>query len=197
MFGRKPTPKPIVRESVAPALHPSQTRVTDWTVEDEPQLPAPRQPYYVPAASEIIRMPQVNLASPDAHLVADITPPAVVESKVFGGHRDRAAAWLQYAQPLSFTVGAVATIAAVAFNAVPLLSFWTFLVFGLAYLIAYGLLLRSYWHNTPEGVALENVHELWGYYKREQRHRHQIELEAWRAQRTINQRNNQDSRRHK
>lgn len=172
----------------AAALHPAQVSVIDWQQEIERearQSPVvSRSPSYVPAASEIV-MPRVNLVSPDASLTADITPPAVVESKTFGGHQDRARAWLKYAMPLSLTTAAVATIAAVAFERVPLLSFWSLLIFGLAFMATYAILLLRYWRHTPEGVALENVGQLWDYYRREQAHRHAIERQAWADQRTI------------
>jgi hypothetical protein len=186
--------RPLAQPPAAPpaTLHPSQTRVIDWQQEAEAearQLPAvSRGPAYVPAASEIIRLPEVHLASPDANLTADITPPAIVESKTLGGHQDRARAWIKYAMPLSLSTGGVMVIAAVALERVPLLSFWTLLIFGLTFIVTYGLLLRQYWRHTPEGVALENVGELWGYYKREQAHRHEIEREIVQAQMDANRR---------
>lgn len=187
MFG-----KPTYTESVPgrqdqpaapppPALHPAQVRRIDWEEEvaaESRQLPAVRPQTYVPSLAERLELHPAALASPDQHITADITPPAVVESKTLGGHQDRARAWLKYAMPLSLTLAAVSTIAAVAFQAVPLLSFWTLLIFGLTFVIAYAGLLRKYWQLTPEGVALENVHELWGHYRREQAHRHGIERQV-------------------
>ena len=136
---------------------------------------------YVPPGRQTIDVPAVHLASPNANLVADITAPSVVESITTGSHTDRARAWLKYSLPLSLTLAAISTIAAVAFRAVPLLSFWTLIIFGLTFVVAYSLLLRKYWQHTPEGVALENVHELWGHYKREQAHRHGIERDLFDA----------------
>lgn len=178
------------RHAETAALHPAQVRPIDWQAEADAearQLPAPRsvRPIpYVPAASEII-MPRVNLASPDASLTADLTPPAVVESKTFGGHQDRARAWLRYSLPLCVTFAIATTIAAVGLYRVPLISAASGLTFFLSFLVAYAVLLLRYWQHTPEGVALKNVDYLWGYYKTEQTHRHQIERQAWQDQRAI------------
>lgn len=197
LFSRKPAPPPQppaqpqpasrTHQAAAPKLSPAQVRVINWEEEMEREsLPAPRRTTtYTPAASELIQMPRVNLASPDAALTANITPPSVIEAKTIGSYQDRARAWIKYAMPLSLTLAAVSTIAAVAFQAVPLLSFWSLLIFGLTFVGAYALLLRKYWQHTPEGVALENVRELWGYYEREQAHRHAIERQAWDDQRAI------------
>jgi hypothetical protein len=203
LFRRKPTtpqrrPAAYVRSldaTAAPALHPSQVRVIDWQQEAEQearQLPAVsrQRAAYVPAASEIVQMPCVNLASPDASLTADITPQAVVESKTLGGHQDRARAWLRYSLPLCITFAIATTIAAVGLYSVPLFSFATGLTFFVSFLISYTVLLLRYWRHTPEGVALKNVGELWAYYRREQAHRHAIEREAWDAQRSITRRDN-------
>lgn len=193
IFRRQPQPKPqrqpsaYVRPLDATTAAPAQVRAIDWQREadsDARPLPAARSSY-VPAASEIIQMPHVQLASPDAALTADITPPALVESKTLGGHQDRARAWLKYSLPLCITFAVATTIAAVAFAAVPVFSLITGLVFFVSFLLAYALLLLRYWRHTPEGVALENVHELWSYYRREQAHRHAIEAQAWQDQRTI------------
>lgn len=206
MFGRKPQPQPApppmrrpsayVRSEVSappataqpPALHPAQVRRIDWQAEADaaearqlavrPARPIP----YVPNLDEALRIQAPHLGSPDAHLVADITAPSLVEAKTIGSHQDRARAWLKYAMPLSLTMAAVSTVAAVAFQAVPLLSFWTILIFGLTFVLAYSLLLREYWRRTPEGVALENVQGLWGHYRREQQHRQAIERELVDAQ---------------
>lgn len=166
-----------------PALHPAQGRRIDWQAEADaaearqlavrPARPIP----YVPNLDEALRIQAPHLGSPDAHLVADITAPSVVEAKTIGSHQDRARAWLKYAMPLSLTLAGVSVIAAVAYQAVPLLSFWTLLIFGLTFALAYSVLMREYWRRTPEGVALENVQNLWGHYRREQNHRHEIERE--------------------
>jgi hypothetical protein len=191
MFGRKPQPQPqppmrrpsaYVRSEVSapPTLHPAQVQRIDWEKEaaaEARQLAVrPARPVaYVPNLAEALRIQAPHLGSPDAHLVADITAPSVVEAKTIGSHQDRARAWLKYAMPLSLTLAGVSVIAAVAYQAVPLLSFWTLLIFGLTFALCYSVLLREYWRRTPEGVALENVQGLWGHYRREQAHRQAIE----------------------
>jgi len=175
----QPVELPPVPAALPPALSPAQQRVTDWeeeaNAESRRQLPAPRTISFVPSLQERLQIQAAALASPDQHLTADLTPSAVVESKTLGGHQDRARAWLKYAMPLSVTMAGVSTIAAVALDRVPLLSFWTLLIFGLTFALTYAGLLRKYWQHTPEGVALENVRGLWGHYRREQAHRHGIE----------------------
>jgi hypothetical protein len=174
-----------------PALHPAQVRRINWEEEaasEARQLPARRPSGYVPAASEIIRLPEVNLASPDANVSAAIQPFAQIEGKTLGSHQDRARAWLKYSLPLSVTAAAVMVVAAVALYDVPLLSFWALLIFGLTFVVAYSVLLRIYWEHTPEGVALRNTRGLWGYLRAEQAHRHGIEREIVDAQLEANRR---------
>lgn len=172
-----------------PALHPAQQRVTDWeqeVAEEARQLPAVRPaPSYVPNLAERIQMPQVGIASPDANLVAEVTPAAVIEGKTLGSHADRARAWLKYALPLCGSFALAMTIAAIALYDVPVLSFATGLTFFLSFIVAYSLLLARYWQHTPEGVALKHTDNLWGYFKREQKHRHAIEAQAWQDQRAL------------
>ena len=101
MFRRKPQPKPPpfapYRQPQPPAtvdhepqLSPCQRQTYDWSEPDVPQLPAKRGPTYVPNASDIIQMPNVTMASPDANVTANVTPFATIEGKTLGSHSDRA-----------------------------------------------------------------------------------------------------------
>jgi CHASE2 domain-containing sensor protein len=184
---RRPSARVRPIQSTTPALHPSQVRVIDWETEaDTPrQLPARRPVSYVPAASEIVQMPRVQLASPDTAVTAEITPAATIESRTISGHLDRAQAWLRYSIPLCSTIAVGMVIAAVAFYRVPLLSFTALLILCGAFVLSYSLLLLNYWRHTPEGVALFHTSNLWDYLKAEQKHRHGIEREAWQDQRAI------------
>jgi len=193
MFRRKPQSKPLPFEPYRPPqpitvdhepqLHPAQRQTIDWSEPDVPQLPAKRGPTYVPNASDIIQVPNVTMASPDANVNANVTPFATIEGKTLGSHSDRARAWIRYAMPLCVGVAIVATIMAWTLAKVPILSFWSLLVFGLSFVLSYTLLLMDYWKHTPEGVALDNSRGLWGYLKAEQQHRHGIERSAWDMQR--------------
>lgn len=193
MFRRKPQPKPPPFEPYRPPqpvtvdhepqLSPAQRQTYDWSEPDAPALPAQRRATYVPAASDIIQMPNVTMASPDANVNANVTPFATIEGKTLGSHSDRARAWIRYAMPLCGGVAIVATIMAWTLAKVPILSFWSLLVFGLSFVLSYTLLLMDYWRHTPEGVALDNSRGLWGYLKAEQQHRHGIERSVWDMQR--------------
>lgn len=194
MFRRRPQPRPLPFEPYRPPqppatidhepqLSPAQRQTIDWSEPDVPSLPAKRAPTYVPSASDIIQMPNVTMASPDANVTANVTPFATIEGKTLGSHSDRARAWIRYAMPLCGGVAVVATIMAWTLAKVPILSFWSLLVFGLSFVLSYTLLLMDYWRHTPEGVALDNSRGLWGYLKAEQQHRHSIERDAWDMQR--------------
>ncbi len=195
MFGRKPQPRPSAPPAYRPVqppieidhepqLSPAQRQAYDWSEPDTPALPAKRMPSYVPAASDIIQMPNVTMASPDANVNANVTPFATIEGKTLGSHSDRARAWIRYAMPLCGGVAVVATIMAWTLAKVPILSFWSLLVFGLSFVLSYTLLLMDYWRHTPEGVALDSSKQLWGFLRAEQQHRHDIERSAWDMQRT-------------
>lgn len=190
MFGRKPQPRPSAPPAFRPVqtpieidhepqLSPAQRQAYDWSEPDTPALPAKRMPSYVPAASDIIQMPNVTMASPDANVNANVTPFATIEGKTLGSHSDRARAWIRYAMPLCGGVAVVATIMAWTLAKVPILSFWSLLVFGLSFVLSYTLLLTNYWRHTPEGVALDSSKQLWGFLRAEQAHRHGIERQAW------------------
>lgn len=174
-------PRPA-RPPQAPALSRAQLQRMDWSEPEPAQLPAVRTSY-VPAASDIIQMPRVDMASPDANINAAIQPFATIEGKTLGSHADRARAWIRYAMPLCGGVAVVATIMAWTLANVPILSFWSLLVFGLSFVLSYTVLLLNYWRHTPEGVALSSTRGLWDYLRTEQAHRHSIEREAWELQR--------------
>jgi hypothetical protein len=163
-------------------LSPAQLRPVDWSEPDAPQPLAKRAATYVPAASDIIQMPNVTMASPDANVNAIVTPFATIEGKTLGSHSDRARAWIRYAMPLCGAVAIVATIMAWTLAKVPILSFWSLLVFGLSFVLSYTILLLNYWRHTPEGVALDSSKQLWGFLRAEQAHRHGIERQAWEMQ---------------
>lgn len=192
MFRRKPQPRPLPFEPYRPPqpvtvdhepqLHPAQQQKIDWSEPEAKPLPA-RPTCYVPAASDLMRTPNVTMASPDANVNANVTPFATIEGKTLGSHSDRARAWIRYAMPLCGGVAIVATIMAWTLANVPILSFWSLLIFGLSFVISYTVLLMDYWKHTPEGVALDNSRGLWGYLKAEQQHRHSIERSAWDMQR--------------
>lgn len=186
MFRRRRQPQPPPREPyLPPQLHPAQMRRIDWIDEarTENQIILREQPrLIVPAASDI-QMPQVTMASPDAHVDAQVTPFATIEGKTLGSHSDRARAWIRYAIPLCGSVAVVATIMAWTLAKVPILSFWSLLIFGLAFVFSYTLLLLNYWRHTPEGVALDSSRQLWGFLRSEQDHRHAIDRQAWSVQR--------------
>jgi hypothetical protein len=194
IFRRKhqPTPPPFApyrppaQPPAAPTVHtlsPAQRQTIDWTEPDASQPLAKRPVTYVPNASDIIQMPNVTMASPDANVTANVTPFATIEGKTLGSHSDRARAWIRYAMPLCGGVAVVATIMAWTLAKVPILSFWSLLVFGLSFVLSYTLLLMDYWRHTPEGVALDSSKQLWGFLRAEQAHRHEIERSAWNMQR--------------
>jgi hypothetical protein len=193
MFRRKPQPTPPpfapyrppqpATIDHAPQLSAAQRQMIDWSEPDGSQPLAKRQVTYVPSASDIIQMPNVTMASPDANVTANVTPFATIEGKTLGSHSDRARAWIRYAMPLCGGVAIVATIMAWTLAKVPILSFWSLLIFGLSFVISYTVLLMDYWKHTPEGVALDNSRGLWDFLKAEQKHRHGIEREAWGLQR--------------
>jgi hypothetical protein len=194
MFGRKPQPtpppfapyRPPTQPPAAPTVHtlsPAQRQTIDWSAPDTSQPLAKRPVAYVPSASDIIQMPNVTMASPDANVTANVTPFATIEGKTLGSHSDRARAWIRYAMPLCGGVAVVATISAWTLAKVPILSFWSLLVFGLSFVLSYTLLLMDYWRHTPEGVALDSSKQLWGFLRAEQQHRHEIERSAWDMQR--------------
>jgi hypothetical protein len=176
---RPPVQPPTQPAPVEPQLSPAQRQTYDWSgPDDRQQLPVRRVPTYVPSASDILPPPVITVANPDIGISSDIVPSSTVEARTMGSHSDRARAWIKYSQPLCIGVGAVATIAAIALRDVPILSFWTLIVFGLTYVISYSLLLPIYWLITPEGVALLQVRGLWSHLRREQKHRHELERAA-------------------
>lgn len=187
LFRRRPTAQPSQRRDLtAPALQPTPVHRVSLAEQEEMGLaPRPKPSMYVPAASEIIQMPKVDLTSPDAHIGADITPAAVIEAKTLGSHADRARAWIKYSVPLCIAIAVSMSIAAVALYDVPVFSFATLLTFGLSFVLSYTVLLLQYWQHTPEGVALVHTRQLWRYLRDEQAHRHTIESEAWTDQRAI------------
>jgi len=192
MFRRKPQSKPLPFEPYRPPqpvtvdhepqLHPAQRQTIDWSEPDSRPLPV-KAMSYVPAASDLMRTPNVTIASPDAHLDANIIPASMVEARVVGSHRDRADAWLRYSLPLSVSMGVVTTIAAVALYNVPLLSWSAMITFGLTFVGAYAALLMRYWQTSPEGVALYHTQQLWRLFHKQQDHRHAIEREEYRRDR--------------
>lgn len=196
MFGRKPQPQPQppagfhqakppaqpVTVDHEPQLSRAQRQTIDWSEPDTPALPAKRPVTYVPSASDIIQMPNVTMASPDANVNANVTPFATIEGKTLGSHSDRARAWIRYAMPLCGGVSIVATIMAWTLAKVPILSFWSLLIFGLSFVLSYTILLLNYWRHTPEGVALDSSKQMWGFLRAEQDHRHGIERQAWKMQ---------------
>jgi hypothetical protein len=189
MFRRKPQPRPPTPPATidhAPQLSAAQRQTIDWTAPDE--RPARREPtrMIVPAASDIMPAPTVNLANPNVGIDANITPFATVEARTIGSHHDRARAWTRYSLPLCGALGVVTTVAAVKLYAVPLLSWSALLTFWGTFVIAYVVLLLRYWKHTPEGIALTNTNELWGHLRREQKHRHSIEREMYDDQRARN-----------
>lgn len=198
MFRRKQQPKPLPFEPYRPPQPPAtidhepqlsaaQRQTYDWSEPDAPVLPAKRPATYVPAASDILPAPTINLANPNVGIEAQVTPYATVEGKTFGSHSDRARAWTRYSLPLCAAFGVVTTAAAIGLYGVPLLSWAAFITFWVTFVAAYVVLLRLYWQHTPEGVALTNSRELWRYFKRDQKHRHTIERQQYQDQRERNQ----------
>lgn len=192
MFGRKPQPKPLPPAgyhgqqqpvTIDHQLSPAQRQTIDWSEPDTPALPAKRPVTYVPSASDIIQMPNVTMASPDANVNANVTPFSTIEGRTFGSHSDRARAWTRYSIPLCVAFGVVTTAAAIGLYGVPLLSWSAFITFWATFVIAYVVLLLNYWRHTPEGVALDSSRKLWGYLSMEQAHRHELERSAWDMQR--------------
>ncbi len=186
MFGRKPQPRPSAPPTYRPVqppvtvdhepqLSPAQRQTIDWSEPEERALPAKRPVTYVPAASELLRTPNVQIASPDAHVDANIVPASTVEARVLGTHKDRANAWLRYSLPLSIVASLVVTVAAKTLYAFPILSWSTFITLGLGFMVCYAALLFRYWQTSPEGVALLHTKMLWGFLYREQAYRHRIE----------------------
>ncbi len=193
MFRRKPQPRPLPFEPYRPPQPPAtidhepqlsaaQRQTYDWSEPESRPLPA-RPTSYVPAFSDLMRTPNVTIASPDAHVDANIIPASVVEARVVGSHRDRADAWLRYSLPLSISLGVVTTIAAVALYDVPLLSWSAMITFGLTFVGAYAALLMRYWQTSPEGVALYHTQQLWRLFHSQQKHRQQLEREEYRRDR--------------
>lgn len=182
---RRSQPKPLPPRGFVAAtdpdaqLSPAQRQTIDWSAPDTHDLPVQRVPTYVPAASDILPpAPTITLADPSIGITSDIMPSSTVEARTMGSHSDRARAWIKYSQPLCISVGVVATIAAIALRDMPILSAGTLIVFGLAYVVSYSLLLPIYWLITPEGVALLQVRGLWAHLRREQEHRHGLERMA-------------------
>jgi hypothetical protein len=191
------TPLPAERESTVQPWQPPTTQQLsraqlqdqlDWSDPEPRQLPALRPSSYVPASSQVVSVPAANIANPNVGITAEITPASIVEAKTIGSHNDRARAWLKYAFPLSAITAAGMTIAAVALNAVPLLSAWVLVVYLITFALVYLPGMIIYWLITPEGVALLHTLRLWGYLLREQRHRHTIERELYREQMDANRR---------
>ncbi len=208
MFGRKPQPKPLppagfheqlpvppVTIDHEPPLSRAQLQTIDWTAPEERQLPAKRPVTYVPSASELLRPPTVTIASPDAHVDANILPASTVEARVLGTHKDRASAWLRYSLPLSIVASLVVTIAAKTLYGFPLLSWLTFITLGLGFMVCYGLLLFRYWETSPEGVALLHTKRLWGFLYSEQAYRHRIEGAEWEWRQQMMAEKHEDDRR--
>lgn len=184
MFRRKPAQRPPAPPNARPItieheLSPAQRQPIDWSEPETRPLPA-RQSSYVPAASDMMRMPNVQIASPDAHVDANIVPAAVVESRTLGTHKDRADAWLRYSLPLSVVAALVVTVVAKTLYAFPLLSWSAFITLGLSFMVSYGVLLFRYWETSPEGVALYHTKQLWRLFHSQQRHRQQLEREEYR-----------------
>jgi hypothetical protein len=203
MFRRKPQPKPPPFEPYRPTqpvtvdhepqLSAAQRQTIDWS-EPEVRPLATKPTSYVPAASDLMR-PPVTIASPDTHIDAQIIPASVVEARTQGSHVDRANAWLRYSLPLSISMGALTTIAAVALYDVPLLSWSAMITFGLTFVIAYAAMLFRYWETSPEGVALYHTKQLWKLLHNQQAHRQQIERDDWQQRRRMMADNHQDDRR--
>lgn len=192
MFRRQPTRRPLPpaiydKPTQPPAeidheaqLSPAQRQPIDWAAPEERTLPAKPVTSYVPSASELMRTPQVTIASPDAHVDANIVPAALVESRTLGTHRDRADAWLRYSLPLSVVAALVVTVVAKTLYEFPLLSWSAFITLGLSFMICYGALLFRYWETSPEGVALYHTKQLWKLFHSQQKHRQQLEREEYR-----------------
>jgi hypothetical protein len=199
MFGRKKLPPPLPytpRQAPTPGLSPGQRATIDWEAEDDARLPLARPATsYVPAASELMRTPSVHLASPDAHVDAQIIPASVVKARIEGSHVDRASAWLRYSLPLSVVAAVVVTVAAKALYAFPLLSWSALITLGTTFMAVYALLLFRYWETSPEGVALYHTKQLWKLFHREQKYRHQIEAQEWQQRRKMVADNHKDDRR--
>jgi hypothetical protein len=204
MFNRKRLPPPLPPSSrrqvtppaPTPGLSPGQVRPIDWEAEDEARLPLAKPvTSYVPAASELMRTPSVHLASPDAHVDANIVPASVVEARIQGTHVDRASAWLRYSLPLSVVAALVVTIAAHSLQAFPLLSWSALVTLGVTFMAVYALLLFRYWETSPEGVALYHTKQLWKLFHREQKYRHQIEAQEWQQRRKMVADHHNDDRR--
>lgn len=185
---QRPLPPPTAYQlpaqppAAAPVEHklsPAQLRPIDWTEPDAQQPLAKKPVTYVPSASDIIQMPSVTMASPDANVNASVTPFATIEGKTLGSHSDRARAWTRYSIPLCVAFGVVTTAAAIGLYGVPVLSWSAFITFWATFVVAYVVLLLNYWRHTPEGVALDSSRQLWGYLRMEQRHRHELERSAW------------------
>jgi hypothetical protein len=137
----------------------------------------------------------VHLASPDAHVDAQIIPASVVGARIEGSHVDRASAWLRYSLPLSVVAAVVVTVAAKALYAFPLLSWSALITLGTTFMAVYALLLFRYWETSPEGVALYHTKQLWKLFHREQKYRHQIEAQEWQQRRKMVADNHKDDRR--
>lgn len=204
MFRRQPQQRPLPPPTantvpVRPAtidheLSPAQRQAIDWSEPEARPLPA-RPTTYVPAASDMMRMPNVQIASPDTHIDAQIVPASVVEARIQGSHVDRANAWLRYSLPLSIVASLVVTVAAKTLYAFPILSWSTFITLGLGFMVCYAALLFRYWQTSPEGVALLHTKMLWGFLYREQAYRHRIEGAEWELRQKMMADNHQDDRR--
>ncbi len=199
MFGRKPQPRPLppagfheqlpakpVTIDHESQLSRAQLQTIDWSEPDAPALPAKRPVTYVPSASEIMQVPNVTMASPDVSVTADILPAATVEAKTLGSQNDRARAWIRYAMPLCLFFAFGVTVAAIALQAVPLVSAWVLVWFTTTFALVYAPTMVLYWLITPEGVALLHTLKLWGFLYRGQSHRHEIEREWHKAQMDAN-----------
>ncbi len=203
MFGRKKLPPPapytprhLPPPAGAPSLSPAQRSVIDWEAEDEARQPlVKRSPSLVLPASEHMRTPAVHLASPDAHVDANIIPASTVEARIQGTHVDRANAWLRYALPLSVVAALVVTVAAKTLYAFPILSWTALITLGTTFFVVYALLLFRYWETSPEGVALYHTKQLWKLFHREQKYRHQIEAQEWQQRRRMMADQHNDDRR--
>jgi hypothetical protein len=200
IFRRQPDPRPLpppsqprqapqpVQPTALPTLSRAQQQRMDvWLEPEERQLPATRTTY-VPSGSELLRTPNVTVASPDAGITANVTPASNVDARTIGSYTDRARAWQKYAFPLCVLAAFGMTISAVALQAVPLLSAWVLVVFFSTFVLTYAPTMVIYWLISPEGVALLHTMQLWRHFFREQRHRHHIEREVFEDQRSVNQR---------